>query len=133
MQIFSRARIRPFYAIIWTKQMVPICHCISAYAEYSLYTIYTNNLYNRYTNLYTYTIIMYTQIYRGGEIPQDSWPFSSSFFTLFPCIDIKYYRYSNIKVFMGLWKLAKLDLGYLSSSFSFFLLRFQFPRFLNTF
>ena len=67
------------------------------------------------------------QLPQGSYISQSSWPFSPSFFTLFPCIDIHFYYFyrfnrhtrtycknprvkiSNIEVFTGLWKWPKLD------------------------
>ena len=93
----------------------------------------------------------------AGElyISLESWPFSSSFFTLFPCIDISFYYFycfsrhtrmycknshvkiSSVEVFMRLSISPKLDLGCPSSFFLFcsslFFLRFQLARFLNTF
>ena len=93
-----------------------------------------------------------TQPCKGGQLPQESYVSHSRvghfrhLFSLFPRIDISFYylfRFSrhtrtycknsrvkmyNIEICMGLWKSPKLDLECLS----FFLLTFQFPRFVNT-
>ena len=83
----------------------------------------------------------------AGElyIPQSSWPFWSSFFTLFPYIDISFYYFyrfsrhtrtycenarvkiSNIEVFKGIRKWSKIDFFSPSFPSSFFFLP-SFPH-----